>query len=214
MWRIVFLIIRLILLLVFPFFIFIKSAIHVHTNYEVAPIISILFAVLILACTLFLYVTVMYKLIFKKMGSAGLLKHKLIFTLLVVIGFAFHLLFFISNSNLKNKELQNEYTQLHPILRLATSLLVKIDKNIVVTDAARKLKDYESMGISPNQRSLHMLQKDSYAYALDLRTRNRTEFQILLMQMYYKLLGFKVIRHVGTADHLHISLFCPKDIRI
>lgn len=155
----------------------------------------------------------MSKLFFNRGGGFGLLKQKLLFTLLLVVGFSIHLLFFISSKNLKTQELKSEYLELHPILRLSTGILVKIDKKLVITDASRKLEDYASMGLNANQRSLHFPQKDSYAYALDLRTNNRNEIQIFLIKGYFKLMGFDVLRHVGTADHLHISLYCPPRLR-
>jgi len=213
MGRFLFLIVRLILIVVFPFILFLRTATYLHEKYSLVPSVTILGAIIILSFLLLIYITVINKFLFRNSSAFGLLKHKLLFVLLLVVGFSIHLLFFISNNNLKSQELKSEYLELHPILRLATGILVRFDKKLVITDASRKLEDYESMGLSANQRSLHFPQKDKYVYALDLRTKNRNEIQIFFIRSYFKLMGFDVLRHVGTADHLHVSLHCPKALR-
>jgi len=207
------LILRLILIIVFPFILFLRTASYLHEHYTLLPSIAIIGAIIISSLVLLVYITIINKLLFKSSSTFGLLKHKLLFVLLLVVGFSIHLLFFISNNNLKSEALRSEYLELHPILRLATGILVRLDKKLVVTDASRKPEDYASMGLSQNQRSLHFPQKDGYVYAMDLRTKNRPELQVFLIRAYFKLMGFDVLRHVGTADHLHISLYCPPKIR-
>ncbi len=201
------------MVIIFPFILFLRAATYLHEEYNLIPSLSIFGAIIILSFLLLIYISVLHKLLFNGSSSFGLIKHKLIFVLLVVVGFSIHLLFFISNSNLKSQDLKSEYLELHPILRLATGILVRLDKKLVITDAARKPSDYATMGLSTNQRSLHFPQKDNYVYAMDLRTKNRSEIQIFLIRSYFKSLGFDVLRHVGTADHLHVSLYCPKALR-
>jgi hypothetical protein len=65
------------------------------------------------------------------------------------------------------------------------------------------------MGLPPYERSLHLRQDDGYAHAVDLRTAGRSEWRNFLMRSYYRLMGFRTLRHVGTADHLHVSLPLP-----
>ena len=100
-------------------------------------------------------------------------------------------------------------TEVHPIIRLATSSLVYLDKDIIVTDAKRSPEDYRRMGLQAKKHSLHYKQQDGYSYALDLRTKGRSEFSNTLTSAYFRAMGFNVLRHGGTADHLHISLFNP-----
>jgi len=213
MGRLLFLFFRLILIIVFPFIVFLRTATYLHEEYNLLPSVTIVGAIAILSFLLLIYITVLNKFFFKQSSSFSFLKHKLVFVLLLVVGFSIHLLFFISNSNLKSQELKSEYLELHPILRLATGILVRLDQKLVITDASRKLEDYESMGLNGNQRSLHFPQEDNYVYALDLRTRNRNPIQIFLIRSYFKIMGFDVLRHVGTADHLHVSLHCPEALR-
>jgi hypothetical protein len=32
-----------------------------------------------------------------------------------------------------------------------------------------------------------------------------------LVRLYFEALGFRTLRHVGTADHLHVALPLPAD---
>ncbi len=115
-------------------------------------------------------------------------------------------LLYVSADNVKNPEIQTTYQSLHPMLRLAVSSMVLVDSDAVITDSERVVEDYRAMGLSSNASSLHFEQADGYVHALDLRTIGRTELRNQLTALYFKILGFKILRHTGTADHLHISL--------
>jgi hypothetical protein len=71
---------------------------------------------------------------------------------------------------------------------------------------SRQPEDYERMGLSTNGASLHYRQADGYAHAVDLRTRGRSPGRNILIRLYFEAMGFDTLRHVGTADHLHVSL--------
>ena len=45
-----------------------------------------------------------------------------------------------------------------------------------------------------------------HVYAVDIRTKGRKEWQNSLVRGYFRAMGFETLRHVGTADHLHVSL--------
>jgi hypothetical protein len=49
-------------------------------------------------------------------------------------------------------------------------------------------------------------QEDGYAYAVDIRTLGRPEWRTRLVSLYFRAMGFGTLRHVGTADHLHVYL--------
>ena len=115
-------------------------------------------------------------------------------------------LLYVSADNVKNPEIQTTYQSLHPMLRLAVSSMVLVDSDAVITDSERVVEDYAAMGLSSDAGSLHFEQADGYVHALDLRTIGRTEFRNRLTALYFRILGFRTLRHVGTADHLHISL--------
>jgi hypothetical protein len=123
-----------------------------------------------------------------------------------VLGYGIYGLIYISGSNVKHKEVKKEYTQLHPILRVAISTIVFLDKDLIITDASRVKEDYKKMRLRSKNRSLHYRQKNGYVHALDLRTNNRSGVRNFLLKSYFYLMGFNTLRHGGTGDHLHISL--------
>lgn len=92
------------------------------------------------------------------------------------------------------------------MLRLAVSTLIHIDKELIITDADRQPEDYKKMGLKSKKLSLHYKQNTGYSHALDLRTSGRPIWKNLIVQNYFRLMGFRTLRHVGTADHLHVSL--------
>ncbi|MEM1095633.1 MAG: hypothetical protein AAGJ10_13620 [Bacteroidota bacterium] len=127
-------------------------------------------------------------------------------TLGLVVAWVGYGLVSLGAEHTKGEAVQATYHQLHPLLRLATSTWVLADADLVVTDAARSIEDYARMGLLVNERSLHFPQATGYVHALDLRTRGRPEWQNTLVVLYYRSMGFRTLRHTGTADHLHISL--------
>ncbi len=75
-----------------------------------------------------------------------------------------------------------------------------------MTDLGRTPADYVAMGLPVLEQSFHYRQVDGYVHAMDLRTADRGAARNWLTQAYFRLLGFRTLRHVGTADHLHVSL--------
>jgi len=117
-----------------------------------------------------------------------------------------YLLVFISSANVKSEDVRSTYRTLHPILRVAVSTLVLVDGDVVVTDAGRSMEDYAAMGLPAPQSSLHFAQGNGHVYAVDIRTRGRSSIRNKLTSLWFMCTGFDVLRHVGTADHLHVSL--------
>jgi hypothetical protein len=87
---------------------------------------------------------------------------------------------------------------------LAVSTLILADRNAVITDLARTPDDYRRMGLPLNRRSLHYPQADGWVHAVDLRTTSG--LRSLLVEWYFRAMGFDTLRHTGTHDHLHVSL--------
>lgn len=164
--------------------------------------------VVITSFLLFIYMTFIYRRFTKKFGDSDNLKRRSLFALALVGLYCGYGLFFISSDNFKNPALKSEITDLHPILRMGVSTFILMDKDMIITDASRVPEDYRKMGLKTAKNSLHYKQKDGYAYAIDLRTNNRNETRNRMMSVYFNLLGFNTLRHVGTDDHLHVSLHC------
>jgi len=124
---------------------------------------------------------------------------------LVVFYCGFSLLY-LSEVNAKAGEVRAYYTKVHPLLRLALSTWILVDDRLVVTDMRRAREDYAKMGLPVNETSLHYAQADGWVHAVDLRISNRGWFRNRLLQLYFWAMGFNTLRHVGTADHLHVDL--------
>lgn len=122
-------------------------------------------------------------------------------------------LLFLSAVNAKTEDVREYYRNVHPLLRVALSTAILADRDIVVTDTQRVPADYARMGLPALDNSLHFVQESGYVHAVDLRTVGRAEWKNALMAGYFRLMGFRTLRHVGTADHLHVSLAPPGDMR-
>jgi hypothetical protein len=127
----------------------------------------------------------------------------------IALAYVAYTLVFIASANVKSEDVRAEYRAMHPLLRVASSALILVDPESIVTDAGRTRQDYRRMGLTPIEASLHFRQDDGYVHALDLRTKGRSELRNRAIQIAFWALGFHTLRHVGTADHLHVSLRMP-----
>ncbi len=129
---------------------------------------------------------------------------------LAAAAFVLYSLVVIAGGNVKSEEVRAEYSRLHPLLRMAVSVFVLADADAVITDAARTPEFYARAGLPANESSLHFRQDDGFVHALDLRTIARPEWRNLAAELAFRSMGFHTLRHVGTADHLHVSLRSPR----
>jgi hypothetical protein len=128
----------------------------------------------------------------------------------LMIGYCVYAILSISGANAKTGEVRQEIRSLHPCLRLAVGTAVIGDDSLLLTDIAREPDDYGGMGLDTRASSLHYIQDDGYAHAVDLRTKGRSELHNGLTRLYFHALGLRTLRHVGTADHLHVALPVPE----
>ena len=177
--------------------------------YEWSPLISILLVAICTVILLFLYLSFFASKFTGKFGKFKALKSRMIIALIIVFGFTLQGFVFLSSKNVKHVSLKKEFNALHPIIRLSISTLIFFDGDLLITDASRAPEDYKKMGLPSIRHSLHYPQKDGFVYAVDLRTKGRPVWKNTLVKNYFWLMGFKTLRHVGTEDHLHVSLFCP-----
>jgi hypothetical protein len=124
----------------------------------------------------------------------------------IIVAWCLSALFYLANVNAKSDEVHGYFSSVHPILRVALATVILFDSDLVITDAARVPGDYARMGLPVNERTKHYLQRDGWVHAVDLRTRGHNEAANRLVQLYFWSMGFSTLRHVGTADHLHVQL--------
>lgn len=199
-------VIKIILLLTLPFIILIKGAVWLHDVYEYPPYVAILGGALGTSALLALYFYFIHGYIAGRLSGLETFKQSIWIAMILVGVYSINGLLFISAGNTKTQAVQEEFTSLHPILRLSVSTIVFLDSDLIITDAQRRPEDYRKMGLPSKRRSLHYKQKSGYVHALDIRVNNRTEFRNTLLKWYFQAMGFNVLRHGGTGDHLHISL--------
>ena len=197
------LLLGLLVIILLPFIALIRGAVHLHLSYSINPWLA-----LVLGSAMMFTVLVIYALLIlsrHKSGFAHSNKAALVLGL-AVLCFAGYSTFFVSSENVKHPEIKSTYSKLHPLLRVAVGTFVFIDDDLVVTDSLRERTDYKKWRLSPRTHSHHYEQKDGYVHAVDIRTIGRSEFVNRSAQLFFYLMGFDTLRHVGTGDHLHISL--------
>jgi hypothetical protein len=124
----------------------------------------------------------------------------------VVFTWCVYAAFYLSRVHVKSDDVRAYYSAVHPILRVALSTIVLVDPDLVVTDMGRVPASYRRMGLPVNHRTKHYRQSDGWVHAVDLRTRGRGVIRNRVVQLYFWSMGFSTLRHVGTADHLHVEL--------
>jgi hypothetical protein len=127
----------------------------------------------------------------------------------LVVGWMLYSAFYLARVNAKSDDVRGYYLAVHPILRVALSTVILFDSDLVITDMRRKPEDYTRMGLPVNDRTFHYELADGWVHAVDLRTAGRSEIKNRMVQFYFWTMGFSTLRHVGTADHLHIQLRLP-----
>jgi hypothetical protein len=124
----------------------------------------------------------------------------------LVVVYAGYSMLYLSSANAKSQDVRAYYHSLHPVLRIAVSTLILVDHDLIITDLQRSPSDYTAMGLPVAENSRHYPQNDGYVHAMDLRTSGRPAWRNWLTTGYFRAMGFRTLRHVGSADHLHVSL--------
>jgi len=193
---------RLVAIVALPFVVLVRGAVFFYEYGNAPSWIALLVAALLTIGLVTLYASWLVR------SFAGrppvLLLAKWVALPLVVFYCGFSLLY-LSRVNAK-PDVGAYYRMVHPLLRLALSTWLLVDDKLVVTDMRRAREDYARMGLPVNETSLHYRQADGWVHAVDLRTANRGWFRNRLVQLYFWGMGFNTLRHVGTADHLHVDL--------
>jgi hypothetical protein len=189
---------------VLPFYVLLRGSVYLNQAFAVWPWLAIAGGVGATVVILMLYVAWTRWRIGSGFKFSRGVTRGLIVLVTLYVGYT---AMYISAANVKTEEVRETYTSLNPLLRMATSTWVLLDNDVVITDGERQPEDYEKMGLPLNEGSLHYRQETTgYAHAVDLRTKGREEWKNFLMTIYFKIAGFRTLRHTGTADHLHVSL--------
>lgn len=193
----------LLIMLILPFLVLIRSSVYLYSEYSLNGWLALSLGVMVTILLLLIYaVFVNYSL----RQSGGIHKYLRRGIALLVIAYCGYGLLYFSGVNAKSAEVESYYQSLHPIMRVTMATTILINEDLIVTDLHRTPDDYRSMGLPVRDQSLHYPQKSGYVHAVDIRTKGRPEWKNKLTEMTFELFGMSTLRHVGTADHLHISL--------
>ncbi|HET8865045.1 MAG TPA: hypothetical protein VFM80_05045 [Gracilimonas sp.] len=188
---------------ILPFFILIRTSIFLNLSFGWNGWLALSGGIFATVMLLLLYVLFLFR---RTSNKKLLLKFSLAGLGTLVFAFCFYGVMYLSSVNAKSDEVRQVYRSMHPILRVAIATTTLADGDLVITDIQRAPADYAAMGIPLNERSLHFTQSSGYVHAIDLRTIGHNEVRNFLLRSSFKIMGFKTIRHIGTADHLHVAL--------
>lgn len=190
-------------LVIAPFFILIRTAVYLNLEQQWNAWGSL--AGGMGACVVFL--SLIFFFFFRKVKQKkAMVKLTLSSLSMLVGGFIIYGLLYLNSVNAKSDAIQEVYSSLHPILRVAVASTTLAEQDLVITDIKRTQEDYISWGLTPLESSMHYEQPSGFVHAIDLRTIGHSELRNTTLEWGFKLMGFKTIRHVGTADHLHVAL--------
>lgn len=190
-------------LIIFPFLLLIRTAVYLNLHIGLSAWAALAGGILATILLLLIYLYLLFhkvknKKLLMKAGAAGVS--------VMVFGFCLFSLFYLSGVHAKNDEVRELYRTMHPILRVAVSTVTLADGDLVITDIERVEDDYPRMELPVNPASMHYRQKSGYVHAVDIRTLDRGFIRNNLLSFSLELMGFRTLRHIGTADHLHVEL--------
>lgn len=190
-------------LIVFPFLLLVRLSVYLNLNTGLPAWVSLMGGIAGTICLLIIY---LFALSFKVENKRLMMKTGILGSGTMVLGYCLFSLFYLSGIHAKSADVQSVYRSMHPILRVAVSTVTLADNDLVITDIERINEDYERMGLRVNPTSMHYRQSDGYVHAVDIRTLGRGSVRNGLLQGSLELMGFRTLRHTGTADHLHVEL--------
>lgn len=205
-------ILKIALIIVLPFAVLVRGAVFIYEHGETAVWVALLVSGLLTAGVITAYAVWLARKLMKRKGRPDRHGRQLILpvakwvALPLVVFYCGYSLLYIARVNAKSEPVRAYYRSLHPLMRIAVSTLVLVDRDMLITDAGRLPEDYARMGLPANTRTRHYRQKDGWIHAIDLRTNGRGAIKNRGVQLYFWLMGFDTRRHVGTADHLHVEL--------
>lgn len=194
---------KVVLVAALPFVVMVKVAVLLYTREGVATGLALAAGTLCTAVVVTAYAAWVWHRVTGRVRLALVARR---FALPLALAYSIYALVYFSSAHAKSDRVRAYYGSLHPLLRVALSTLILIDRDMVVTDLTRRPQDYALMGLATNDGSLHYIQSDGYAHAADLRTAGRCWVKNRLVQLYFWSMGFGTLRHTGTADHLHVEL--------
>ena len=186
-----------------PFFVYVRASVYLYSSLGWAPWLAVGGAVVLTLAIVAVYATWLAGHVSGHARASAIAR----FIAVPMVGvWLLYSLLFLARVNAKSDDVRSYYWSLHPVLRAAVSTVMIVDPGAVITDMQRAPSDYNRMGLPVNPRTRHYLQGDGWVHAVDIRTNGRGEVRNVSLQLFFWAMGFSTLRHVGTADHLHVQL--------
>ena len=201
--------VRIFLIIALPFAVLVRGSVFIYQHGQTSVWLAVLTAAFLTGGVVTAYAVWLARKFTSRGGRGG---RALIMPLAkwvalpLVVFYCGYSLVYLASVNAKSEPVRAYYRSVHPLLRLALSTLILVDRDMLITDSGRLPEDYGRMGLPTNSRTRHYKQADGWIYAVDLRTTERGVIKNRGVQFYFWLMGFETRRHVGTADHLHVEL--------
>jgi hypothetical protein len=200
---------KIALIIALPFAVLVRGSVFIYEHGTRSVLLAVLTAGLLTGGVITAYAVWIARRLMRRgvRGSRALVMPVAKWVALpLVLFYCGYSLLYLASVNAKSEPVRAYYRSVHPLLRLALSTAILVDRDILLTDTGRLPDDYTRMGLSTNTRSRHYKQADGWIHAVDLRTTGRGIIKNRGVQFYFWLMGFDTRRHVGTADHLHVEL--------
>ena len=133
----------------------IRGAVFLHEQYALFSWFSLLGGIIASAFLILIYTIYIQGAVTGELGSFRSMKRQYWVALVIILVYCLPGLLFLSATNAKHPEVQKEFRNLHPVLRLSVSTLIWLDNDLVITDGTRNPEDYGKMGLSTKKHSLH-----------------------------------------------------------
>ena len=196
-------ILKVALILALPFVVYVRTSVGLYSSGGLSPWLSVVGGAAVTILLVALYAAWLSRRFRGRARAKSILQWV---GLPTAAAWCLYSLMYLSSGNAKSEEVRQYYRALHPVLRVAVATAILGDGSMVITDMRRVSSDYTRIGLPINERTKHYQQKNGWVHAVDLRTNGRSEVRNVAIQFYFTLMGFQTLRHVGTADHLHVQL--------
>lgn len=200
--RIAIVIVKATVIVALPFLVYVRASVELYAR-GVTPWLAVAFGALLMMGVVVGYAVWLSR---RHSGRDRLLAAMRWVAFPTVAAWCAFAVFHLSSTNAKSDDVRRYFSEVHPVLRVALATAILADQSMVVTDLGRVPADYSRMGLPVNDRTKHYRQANGWVHAVDLRTNERWEIRNRVLQLYFWTMGFDTLRHVGTADHLHVQL--------
>ena len=202
-------VLKIVLIIALPFGVLVRGSVFIYQHGQTPVWVAVLTAAFLTGGVVTAYAVWLARKFTNRGGRGG---RALVMPLAkwvalpLVVFYCSYSLLYLASVNAKSEPVRAYYRAVHPLLRLALSTLILVDRDMLITDSGRQPEDYGRMGLPTNNRTRHYKQADGWIHAVDLRTTGRGAIKNRGVQLYFWMMGFDTRRHIGTADHLHVEL--------